>query len=145
MLMAVVTYGLWRPGRVNQPPAGTALQEGALCDPAQTPGTSLSPQTPCPGWVPDGGTTAAPFFTQLSLLFIPPARPDFPLSGCAGAEGLTITPFSFTPLLSRTAATSAVEFAAVLVISTPTFPNKGTVYTASGFQVNVYCSTNHSS
>lgn len=40
---------------------------------------------------------------------------------------------------------SAVEFAAILVISTPTFPNKGIVHAVSGFQVNVYCSTKHSS
>lgn len=36
-------------------------------------------------------------------------------------------------------------FATFLVTSTSTLPDKVIVYTDSGFQVNAYCSTNHSS
>lgn len=97
--MAAVTYGLCR---VNQLPPRTALQKGAVCDRAQSQGTSLSPQPPAQG----GSLLGEPLLlhplhsSAFSLSQSHAAIPHFALPGCAGAEGLGITPFSFTPLLT---------------------------------------------
>lgn len=113
MLMAAVAYGLCRPGSVNQPPPRTALQKGAVCDRAQTPG-SLAGSCWWHHWAPSptaqrGCLTGEPLVvfplhsSPFSLSQSHAIIPHFAPTGCAGAEGLGITPFSFTALLSRTA------------------------------------------